>query len=372
MTRMSQLATGIAVGIVATGAVIGARGEDRPMPADVAALHREAVVADLHIDALLWNRDLSVSNPDGQVDWPRIQAGGLDIAVFGVVTAGLPIIGGWRLFTWWQGWKRDARRTRWAAAQDQIGRLNELIAQSNGQLELTRTAADVTTALSRGGVAALLGVEGAQALDGDISRIRTLHHQGVLYMGPVHLSGNALGGSSFPVGNRGGLTPYGRDVVREMERVGMFIDVAHLSEAAFWETVNMTRGPILCSHTGVYGVEPSWRNLKDDQLRAIADRGGVIGIMVATRFLGGKELEQWVAHVRHAVAVAGMEHVALGSDYDGFVAVPPDAPDIASLPRLTWALVESGFTRDQIQRIMGGNFLQMLRTYRPGTEVLPL
>jgi membrane dipeptidase len=330
-------------------------------------LHRDAVVADLHIDPLLWNRDLRTGSKRGDVDLPRLEAGGVDVPVFGIVTAGLPIIGGFRLFTWWYDWKPGARRTPWAAALDQLARLDALVAGSDGKMMLARSADDVEAALEGGRMAAMIGVEGAHAIDGDVSRVRTLHERGVLYMGPVHLSANELGGASFPVGHRGGLTDYGRRVVAEMERVGMFIDTAHLSEAAFWEVVRTTKGPILCSHTGIYGVEPSWRNLKDDQLKAIADRGGVIGIMLATNFMGGKSVRRWVDHVKHAVAVAGIDHVALGSDFDGFIPVPTDCPDISYLPRLTAALLEAGFSPEEARKIMGGNFVAMLHRFRPHT-----
>lgn len=336
-----------------------------PSSADYLDLHEEAIVADLHVDPLLWHRDLSQADKRGQVNLPKLEAGHVDVAIFGVVTAGLPVIGGWKLFTWWHGWPRNARRSRWQAALDQIERLNGLIAASNGKMVLARNAAEVDSAVARGQIAAMIGIEGAHALEGDLSRVRALHRLGALYMGPVHLAGNDLAGASYPIGRRGGLTDAGRQLIREMEQVGMFIDVAHLSEKAFWQVMEQSHGPVLCSHTGVYAVEHSWRNLKDDQLRAISARGGVIGIMLATNFLGGRHLERWVEHVRHAVAVAGVDSVAIGSDMDGFVPLPRGIRDIGDMPILTRALLDAGFNANDTKKILGGNFMNMLRRFRP-------
>ncbi len=331
-------------------------------------VHEQAVVADLHVDPLFWNRDLLQDDPRAQVDLPKLVAGGVDIAVFGVVTAGFPVVGGWRLLGLWRGWPRQARRSRWNAAQFQIARLHDAVARSAGRMVVVTTAAGVEEALAQGRIAVMLGVEGAQALDGDVRRVEALASQGVVYMGLAHLVNTEAAGSSYPLGLNRGLTPLGREVLQAMHRVNMVVDLAHASKRAFWEILEATPGPVMCSHTGVRGVEDVWRNLDDDQLRAIADRGGVIGIMLATNFLGGKTLARWVAHVDHAVAVAGIDHVALGSDLDGLVPLPKGVETIADLPLLTRALLDAGYDADQVGKIMGGNFLAMLKRFRPGKQ----
>ncbi len=324
------------------------------------------VIADLHVDPLLWNRDLLASEPGSQVDLPGMLEGGVNVAVFGVVSAGFPVINGWRAFGWWRGWPREARRSAWASAQYQIERLHDAVARSEGAMVMATTASEIESALRAGRVAVMLGVEGAFPLEGRVERVAQLHEAGAVYMGLAHLRSSPSAGCSYPLSFNRGLTELGRSVLAAMEEVGMFVDLAHSSKRAFWETLEATSGPVLCSHTGVAGVEKSWRNLDDAQLKAIADRGGVIGIMVATNFLGGKTIARWVEHVDHAVAVAGIDHVALGTDLDGFVPLPEGIETIADLPRLTEALEEAGYTSEQISKIMGGNFLSMMRRFRPG------
>jgi len=333
------------------------------------AFHQQAVVADLHVDPLLWGEDLAVERRvrrrAGMVDWAKMKRGGLDVAVFGLVTRGLPIINGFRLFTLWRGWPGLARRSPWEAAQYQLRSLDQYLQRSGGQVVRVSDEAALQQALARGQQAVMLGVEGAHALDGELSRVDALARAGVLYMGPVHLAGNALAGSSYPRAGTGGVTAYGWQVIRAMERAGIWIDLAHLSPTAFWEVVRGTTGPLLCSHTGVSGVFPHWRNLDDDQLRAIAARDGLIGIMAAPEFLGGRGLEVYLTHIRHAVAVVGINHVAIGSDLDGFIVSSNGLPDVSRLPNLTRLLLLSGYTAEEVRGLMGGNFVAMLHRFRP-------
>lgn len=341
----------------------------QPDPLADSSFHHEALVVDLHVDPLLWNealwRERKVRRRAGMVDEPKMRRGGLDVAVLGLVSQGLPLIGGWKPFTWWRGYPAVARRSAWASLEYQVEQVTQWVHHPGAKVQLVRSAAELAQAGARGQAALMLGVEGLRGLDGRLDRIQQLKKWGVLYAGPVHLSANTLGGSSFPLAGTGGLTPWGKQVIQALEAEGIWIDLAHLSRQAFWETLALTRGPVICSHTGVAGVTPHWRNLDDLQLRAIAARGGLVGILAAPQYLGGRGLERVVAHMLHAVRIMGAEHVALGSDLDGFVVAPRELPDISQLPRLTQALLEAGLTPEQVRGILGGNFERLLRQHRP-------
>lgn len=333
------------------------------------SFHHEALVVDLHVDPLLWNEALwqerKVRRRAGMVDEPKMRRGGLDVAVLGLVSQGLPLIGGWKPFTWWRGYPAVARRSPWASLEYQVEQVKTWVHHPGAKVQLVYSAAELDQARARGQAALMLGVEGLRGLEGRLERIQQLKQWGVLYAGLVHLSANRLGGSSFPLAGTGGLTPWGKQVIQALEAEGIWIDLAHLSRQAFWETLALSRGPVICSHTGVAGVTPHWRNLDDLQLRAIAERGGLVGILAAPQYLGGRGLERVVAHMLHAVRVMGAEHVALGSDLDGFVVAPRELPDISQLPRLTQALLEAGLTPAQVKGILGGNFERLLRQTRP-------
>lgn len=340
-----------------------------PTLSELERFHRAAYVVDLHVDPLLWNEPLwqerKVRRRAGLVDAPKLSRGGVDAAVLGLVSQGLPLIGGWRPFTWWRGYPAQARRSPWAALEYQVQQVRAWESRPGASVRLVRTAGELAQARAQGQVALMLGVEGLRGLEGDLERIQQLKSWGVLYAGPVHLSANTLAGSSFPWAGTGGLTSWGRTVIRTLERAGIWIELAHLSPKAFWETLAETQGPVLCSHTGVAGVTPHWRNLDDAQLRAIAERGGLVGILAAPQYLGGGGLERVVAHILHAVRVMGAEHVAIGSDLDGFIVPPRELSDISQLPRLTQALLEAGLNPAEVQGILGGNFERMLRRHRP-------
>lgn len=338
-------------------------------PDDLARFHHDAVVVDLHVDPLLWNEDLSrerrVRRRSGMVDWPKMKRGGLDVAVMGIVTHGLPVINGWRLFTWFKGWPKAARRSPWQSTQFQLACLERWIGASNGSVVRLAAADALDAVIGSGKRGVMLGVEGAQALEGAVSRVETLAAQGVLYMGRVHLTGNALAGSSYPHAGTGGVTQYGWQVIRAMEKAGIWIDLAHLSPRAFWEVMNGTTGPVLSSHTGISAVFPHWRNLDDEQLRAIAARDGMVGIMAAPDFLGGRSLEHFLAHLHHAVKIMGINRVGIGSDLDGFIVSSDQLKDVSAVPNLTRLLLLAGYRPEEVQGLLGGNFVRMLRRFRP-------
>jgi len=327
-------------------------------------LQQRAFVADAHADSLMWNRDLTEQSSAGHVDFPRLRHAGVKLQCFTVVTQGFPIVGGFPLFAAYRRWPREAWRSEWTRAQWQIHRLEELCRRSSGQVELVRSAADISRNFAQGRLSAVLGVEGAHVLEGDGSRVQELFDRGVRFMSLTHLSNNELGGSSFPLMPRKGVTALGREVLEAMAQLGISVDVAHASDATLRDILSHPRGRPFCSHTGVRGIQGGWRNLPDDALRTIAERGGVVAILFATVYLGGNQIADVVRHIEHAMAVMGEDGVALGSDFDGMVPLPKGMKDVRDLHLLTDALLER-HPEARVEKILGGNLRRFLNETLP-------
>ncbi|MBL9037031.1 MAG: membrane dipeptidase [Archangium sp.] len=328
-----------------------------PTPAEVAAeLHRRAPVADGHADALMWNRDLNQQADSGHVDFPRLREAGVKIQCFTIVTRGLPFIGGFLPFMLKNRWPAPARRSEWTRCTWQVERLGHYCQASQGQVAMTRTGDELTSNLRDGRLSAILGIEGAHVIEGDVGRVKALYEQGVRFMSLSHLSNNELGGSSTPFTGNRPLTPLGRETLDAMGEVGMAIDVAHASAAMVPDLVKHPKARPFCSHTGVNGVTPKWRNLDDVALKAIADRGGVVGIIFAPQFVGGKQLDDVCKHIEHAVSVMGEDGVAFGSDFDGLIPLPQGMRDVRDLPKLTEALVRRRLPVRVLEKVIGGNY----------------
>jgi membrane dipeptidase len=320
------------------------------------ALHASVPVIDLHADtAKLMDRlgyDLSARHDApfpgalslvGHVDLPRMREGGVAAQCFGYWT--LPYIPGKKL----------------PAVTSQIDALDAAIAKHSGELAWARTGAEIRAAHAAGRIAALGGIEGGQALDGNLAAVEMFARRGVRTLGLLHLWSNNLGETSKkPKHKDRGLTDFGRDVVRECERCGVIVDLAHINRAGFFDAVSLSTQPLVVTHTGVNGVHSSWRNLDDDQLRAVASSGGCIGIIFARQHLGSASLEAVVDHIIHVIDVAGDDVPALGSDFDGFVAPTQGLPDVASLPNLTVALSRRGVSPRVLEKILSSNALRVL------------
>lgn len=321
------------------------------------AIHARHPAIDLHADSLMWARwvgyDLQTRHEPplpaaalgGHVDVPRLREGGLGAQFFGLVS--LPI---------------GQRRGLAAVIHEQIDALEIAIASRPGRLEKAWTAADVRAAEARGAVAALLGIEGAHALEGDLDRLDAFAKRGVRYLGLAHFSANE---ACYPAYGRGrrddeGLTPFGRDLVRRCEALGVVVDLAHVNRKGFLEACAMAERPPIVSHTGALGAFEHWRNVDDDQLRAVADKGGCIGVIFCPRFLGGDGLEPVVRHLLHILDVCGEDAPALGSDWDGFIVPTRELCDAAHLPLLTDALLAAGLDERIIAKILRENALRVL------------
>jgi membrane dipeptidase len=321
------------------------------------ALHAECCVLDLHADtaklmdklgydlALRHDRPMPTrANMIGHVDLPRLREGGVAGQFFSFWTAPYP--------------ERGCARS----VADQLDAIDDAIARHPSELTWTRTGAEVRAAKAAGQIAALGGIEGGQALEGRLDAIEAFARRGVRYLGLLHFSANALGRPAKGRGSDGsrGLTGFGRDAVRECERTGIIVDLAHINRRGFFDALELATQPLMVSHTGVLGVHAHWRNIDDEQLRAVADNGGCVGVIFARRFLGSASIEAVVDHLLHIVDVAGDEVAALGSDFDGFVVPPEGLEDVAALPNLTVALSRRGVGPRVLEKILGGNVLRVL------------
>lgn len=345
------------------------------VPLEAYILHQGLFVVDLHADSLLWNRDLLIRSRTGHVDVPRLISGNVGLQVFGVVTrspagqnfyrtrgrvdrvTAISVTGGWPLRSWSSLLQRALYQAR---------KLERFAAQSGGKLVLVRTAADLDALQARReqhdlAVGGFAGLEGVHALGGRLENLDRLFQAGFRMIGLTHFFDNRAAGSAHGV-NKGGLTPFGRDVVRKVQDSHMLLDLAHASPQTIDDVLEMAAAPVLVSHTGVCGVYDHPRNLSDAHIRRIAASGGVIGIALFEGALPAPTLELAARSMRYVADLAGVDAVALGSDFDGAVTVPVDA---SGLPLLTEALLAKGFDRDEIAKIMGGNALRLIRSVLP-------
>jgi microsomal dipeptidase-like Zn-dependent dipeptidase len=338
------------------------------------ALHEKLFVADMHADSLLWDRDLLADSPVAQVDVPKLVRGNVALQAFTVVTKtprGLNIKRNtadsdnifWLALTQRQPLENLSsltKRALWQAAK-----LHEYAARSGGKLVVIGNKGDLRAFVERRKTEKVtggwLGIEGAHALDGKPENVDVLYDAGFRMMSPSHFFDNDIGGSAHGV-EQYGLTEKGRDVIRRMESKGMLVDVAHASSQTVDDVLAMATRPVVVSHTGVKGTCDNERNLTDEQLRAIAKTGGVIGIGFWDTAVCGEDAASIARAVRYAVNVAGIDRTALGSDFDGSVRVPFDTSGEALI---TEALIGEGFTDEEIGKIMGGNILALLSAWLP-------
>jgi microsomal dipeptidase-like Zn-dependent dipeptidase len=268
-----------------------------------------------------------------------------------------------------QAWPARTLRSRMERALYQCRRLTELAERRPDELRIVRTREDLDAVLearARGGrlVGGLLSVEGAQALDRDPANLKLLYEAGVRMIGLAHFFDNEFAGSAHGL-ERGGLTPAGETLVREMERLGVVVDLAHASPTTIEDVLRLSSRPPVVSHTGVRGTCDNNRNLSDDQIRAVARTGGVIGIGFWADAVGGTQPADIARAAVHAVEVAGDDHVGLGSDFNGAVAT---SFDVSQLPVVTQALLDAGLSPTSVHKILGENAIRVVRSCLPTQE----
>jgi microsomal dipeptidase-like Zn-dependent dipeptidase len=335
------------------------------------ALHARLAIADMHADTLLWKRGLLDPSRRGQVDLPRLEAGNVALQIFSSVTRtpkgqnydsngadtdNITLLAVAQLQPP-RTWNSLLERSLWHSEK-----LRRAEAGSEGRLTIVKSGTDVRRLLAdraagRKVTGALLSIEGLQNLEGRLENLGRLHAAGFRMAGLAHFFDNEVAGSMHGV-RKGGLSPLGRQVVREMERLGMIVDIAHSSHAAVAEVLAMAKKPVVSSHGGVQATCKVNRNLTDEEIRGVARTGGLVGIGywdAAVCDLRPAAIAAAIAHVRNLV---GIDHVALGSDFDGAVTT---GFDTAGLINVTQALVDRGFSDEEIAKVMGGNLLRLLQ-----------
>ena len=337
-------------------------------------LHEHLFVADMHADSLLWNRDLNEDSPIAHVDLPKLLRGNVALQAFTVVTKtprGLNIERNTpdtdNIFLLALAQRQPienlyslTKRALWQAKM-----LHEYAARSGGKLAVIKSKKDLSDFVKRRKteriVGGLLGIEGAHALDGKLENVDVLFDAGFRMMSPSHFFDNDIGGSAHGV-EKYGLTERGKSVIRQMEAKGMLVDVAHASSKTINDVLAIVTRPVVVSHTGVKGTCDNQRNLSDDQLKRIAATGGIIGIGFWDTAVCGGDAAAIAKAIRYTADLIGVDHVALGSDFDGSITAPFDTSGEALV---TEALLNQNFTDEEIAKIMGGNTLRVLSENLP-------
>jgi len=380
--------------------------ENQPSPKSVEtnkdplSIHYRAIAIDMHADTvqrvLDEHVDLQQQLSDGHLDAPRAKAGGLDAQFFSIWVEP-QLFGG--------GGARAVKR-----ADDQIAAVRELAEKHPETWQLATSAADVQKAAKDQKIAALLGLEGGYAIDERLENVERYYQMGVRYMSPAwSVSTSWAGSSGDEVGATRGLNEFGRNVVREMNRLGMMVDVSHVSDKTFWDIVNSTTKPIVATHSACRAIADVPRNLTDDMIRALAKTGGVVNVIFYPEHiepgwtLKKKQLDLEIAplvqqasasetgdavhkklardrvraeqyakhlppvtvarivdHIDHIVKLVGIDHVGIGSDFDGVQATPVDLATVADLPNLTKELLKRGYSEADVDKILGGNMLRVM------------
>jgi membrane dipeptidase len=369
-------------------------------PADPLAIHRRAIAIDMHADTtqrLLDEKvDLEERLPDGHFDSVRAREGGLAAQFFSIWVEP-QLFGG--------GGQRAMKR-----ADDQIAAVRELTESHQDTWQFATSAADIRRIASDGKLAALTGLEGGYAVDEKLENVERYFKLGVRYMSPAwSVSTSWAGSSGDSVGQTRGLNEFGKDVIREMNRLGMMIDVSHVSDKTFWDIVNNSTKPVIATHSGCRAIANVPRNLTDDMIRALAKTGGVVNVIFYPEHLepGWSEkkklvdaeiaplvqraseeekgdavhkkiardrvrsdeyakrlppvsVSRLVDHIDHIVKLVGIDYVGIGSDFDGVQSTLSDLADVAELPNLTRELLRRGYSANDVDKILGGNMLRVM------------
>jgi membrane dipeptidase len=329
----------------------------------VLRLHREATVVDTHCDTLKclmpmftlprnsqWDDrsqvGMGVRSDLGHIDIPRLIEGGVDCQVFALSSI------------------RD--RTRPYAlrtAMEMIDIFYQECEKHQTLITPVTTHDGILKANEEGKVAAMLSIEGADVIEGKIGLLRVFHRLGVRMVGLVHSLRNELADGVADRRTEGGLSELGVQAVEELDRLGVLIDVSHLSDTGFWDLVDVTKGPVMASHSNARAVSNHPRNMTDKMIEAMADRGGVMGMNFAPSFVHPTHatVQGVVDHIDHIVGLVGPDHVGLGSDFDGIPYTPTGLEDVTRMPNITAELVKRGYSEEDTKKILGGNHLRLIK-----------
>lgn len=348
------------------------------------ALHRTLTIVDLHSDTLMWKRDMMERANRGHMDMPRLQDGNVALQVFSSVTktpkgqnydANGADSDNITLLTIAQlqpmrTWGSLLERSLWHAEK-----LKVAAREASAGIEIVKGSEDLQLLLGHREmtvqsqpIGAMLSIEGLQNLEGKAENLDKLYAAGFRMAGLTHFFDNELAGSMHGL-KKGGLTPFGRDIIRRMEAKGMIVDIAHCSQQCVTEILAMARRPVVSSHGGVQATCKVNRNLSDEHIRGVAKTGGVIGIGYWDAAICDTSPASIAKAMKHVRDLVGIDHVALGSDYDGATTVRFDT---SKLVQVTQALIDAGFSDDEIRSVMGGNALRVIREgLKPMAKVKP-
>lgn len=368
---------------------------DEALRTRAARIHRQSIVVDTHSDTtsriLDEGFDMGARASDGHMDIPRMREGGMDAEFFAIyVAASYAKNGG------------AARR-----ALDMIDGVYDQASRHPDALEMAYSVADIRRIARKGKIAALMGIEGGHAIEDSLRALRVFYRLGVRYMTLTHTNSNHWADSSGDEPRHNGLTDFGRDVVREMNRLGMMVDISHVSDKTFFDVLSVTQAPVIASHSSARALANHPRNMTDDMLKALSKNGGVVMVnfypgfidqavidaqkareaalkpeldelarrysdnaeqlraerqkLLQARPLPHATLARLVDHIDHIVKVAGIDHVGLGSDFDGIQSTPDGLEDVSKLPQLSYELLRRGYGELEIKKILGENFLRVFR-----------
>ncbi|KUK83409.1 MAG: Zn-dependent dipeptidase, microsomal dipeptidase-like protein [Pelotomaculum thermopropionicum] len=316
---------------------------------DYILLHDESIVVDAHCDTLTamleQQRHLGEFSGKGHLDLPRLRTGGIKVQFFAAFIA--------------PKFKQFALHR----ALELIDLYYREIEANNKDIVHIESLAGIYDALTSGKIAALLSVEGGEALECRLDVLRMLYHLGVRSLTLTWNKRNELGDGVLEGNTGGGLTSFGLAVVKELNRLGILVDVSHLSEKGFWDVLKYSKQPVMASHSNCQAICAHPRNLNDQQIKALAEEGGVMGITYVPDFLGGKaaSVNEVLDHIDHAVSIGGMNCVGLGSDFDGMVQTPSGLEDCSKISVITRGLIERGYHHSAVKKILGDNFLRIIK-----------
>ena len=327
--------------------------------AEVMRVHRSALLIDTHNDVptrTVDGFDIGSRAPVGHTDIARLREGGVGAVFFAAYVAAR--------FT--EG-NRSAVR-----ALDMIDTIkHDIVGRYPNDFEFATTADGIEAAHKKGKIAALIGIEGGHAIEDSPRLLRDYFALGVRYMTLTHTNTNDWADSAgdftrTDIPHRNGLTDFGKDVVREMNRLGMIVDISHVADKTFWDALEVSKAPIFASHSSARALANVPRNMTDEMITALAKKGGVIQINFNCGFLTTANpphatLGDVVAHIDHVKKLVGVDAIGIGSDFDGVECTPDGLEDVSKFPNLTRALLEKGYSAEDIRKIYGGNTLRLMR-----------
>ena len=318
-------------------------------------------VLDSHCDTpslMIKGLDIGLDNEEGHVDLPKLKAGGVDAAFLALYTSA--------------ELSPEQATTR---ALEMLASVYDALDRYKDRMALALTPGEALANKERGLFSALIGMENGSPIQKSLPLLRLFHRMGVRYVTLTHNGDNEIADSAAEGKRWGGLSPFGREVVEEMNRLGIIVDVAHVSDLTFNDVVSYSKSPIVSTHSCCRALASHSRNMTDDMIRRMSDKGGVIQINFYPVFLSDSYAKAYsekgegalprptpedvVRHIDHAVNVGGIDHVGIGTDFDGIEVTPEGLENISKLPVVFDLLTKKGYSDDQIEKIAGGNFLRV-------------